>query len=217
MTSFYNNNISLLQQQHIAVRFLYIDKASNKMDVSALKEYTVKEAAHIFEKHEETIKRWLRAGKFPNAYIKSDKEGWRIPGRDLNISNSESIQTSVNRTKHIQQPNSYENELIQLAYQAVTLTVPTNEIVQILSNVGIKRTLEILLIMHQSFIKVKNPDGFIKKAIRENWSPNTIPIKLQKKKSKRLVELTQEDYNNMQNEEESASTRTIPFYNWLED
>ncbi|ENQ3079348.1 helix-turn-helix domain-containing protein [Bacillus sp. WLY-B-L8] len=38
-----------------------------------MKEYTVKEVASLLKKHEETIKRWLRAYKFPNAFCKTDK------------------------------------------------------------------------------------------------------------------------------------------------
>ncbi|WP_257143364.1 helix-turn-helix domain-containing protein [Bacillus cereus] len=45
--------------------------------------YTVKELALTLQKHEETIKRWLRSGKFPNAFCNSDKKGWRIPESDL--------------------------------------------------------------------------------------------------------------------------------------
>ncbi|GAB6458664.1 hypothetical protein B4088_5075 [Bacillus cereus] len=41
--------------------------------------------------------------------------------------------------------------------------------------------------MQQSTTKVKNPDGCIKKAVRENWSPTFAPVKLQKKKNKRLT------------------------------
>ena len=48
--------------------------------------------------------------------------------------------------------------------------------------------------MQQSATKVKNPDGFIRKAIRENWNPTSIPIKLPKKPSKRLYELTQQEF-----------------------
>lgn len=48
-----------------------------------------------------------------------------------------------------------EWELVKLAYEAVTLTSPTEEILTLLSVVGIKRTLEILLIMQQSATKVK--------------------------------------------------------------
>ena len=65
-------------------------------------------------------------------------------------------------------PEVDETELVKLAYQAVTLTFPTDEMLSILSVVGIKRTLEILLIMEQTPPKVKNPGEFIKKAIRKN-------------------------------------------------
>ncbi|MFE3572939.1 helix-turn-helix domain-containing protein [Lysinibacillus sp. NPDC059133] len=33
---------------------------------NSLKEYKVKEVADLLGKHEETIKRWIRSGKFPN-------------------------------------------------------------------------------------------------------------------------------------------------------
>ncbi|MBA2874158.1 hypothetical protein HNR31_000928 [Anoxybacillus caldiproteolyticus] len=52
----------------------------------------------------------------------------------------------------------HEKELVKLMYEAVTLTSPTDEVLSILSAVGIKRTLEILLIMTQSATKVKSPD-----------------------------------------------------------
>ncbi len=182
----------------------------------------MRELAKFYGKHEETIKRWLRAGKFPNAYRLSDKEGWRIPEVDLQLSHTKkeeinpTIQTNESRTD-TQKNKDDDGELINLAYQAVTLTMPSKEIIDILSMVGIKRTLEILLIMQQSATKVKNPDGFIKKAIRENWNPSTIPIKLPKKKSKRLIELTNQDYENMNSSGEEKIKRDLPFYNWLED
>ncbi|WP_223308700.1 helix-turn-helix domain-containing protein [Bacillus thuringiensis] len=39
-----------------------------------MKVYTVKEMAIALGKHEKTIKRWLRSGKFPNAFRNSDDE-----------------------------------------------------------------------------------------------------------------------------------------------
>jgi hypothetical protein len=48
--------------------------------------------------------------------------------------------------------------------------------------------------MQQSATKVKNPNGFIRKAIRENWNPATISIKLPRKQSKGIYELTQQEY-----------------------
>lgn len=113
--------------------------------------------------------------------------------------------------------DSNETELVKLAYQAFTHTSPTDEILSILSVVGIKRTLEILLIIQQSATKVKNPDGFIRKAIRENWSPTSIPIKLPKKQSKRLYELTQQDYEQKPTIMQNEQSREFPFYNWLDE
>ncbi|HHL0974103.1 TPA: hypothetical protein ACQUHP_005836 [Bacillus cereus] len=110
-----------------------------------------------------------------------------------------------------------ELELVKLAYETVTLTSPTEEILNLLSVVGIKRTLEILLIMQQSTSKVKNLHGFIKKAIRENWSPTTIPVKLPKKQSKHIYDLTQQDYEAIENQKQHAYQSKVPLFNWLEE
>lgn len=82
-----------------------------------MKEYTVREVAEKFKKHEETIKRWVRSGKFPNAYIKSDKEGWRIPEIDLDQRGQVPKNKPFNDNIHTD--SSEEIYLISLAYQAV--------------------------------------------------------------------------------------------------
>ena len=148
-----------------------------------MKTYTVKEVSSLIGKHEETIKRWIRSGKLPNSYRNSDKEGWRILESDLlHITQIVPTKEEPQQDSHIKSFTNEEDTLILLAYEAITLTSPTKEIHSVLSVVGIKRTLEILLIMQQSATKVKNPDGFIRKAIRENWSPTSLPIKLPKNK-----------------------------------
>lgn len=182
-----------------------------------MKEYTVKEVAGLLGKHEETIKRWIRAGKLPNAYRNSDKEGWRIIESDLLQLNHVIPINNSEKQQDDNKSDSNEMGLVKLAYQAVTLTSPTEEILSILSVVGIKRTLEILLIMQQSAAKVKNPDGFIRKAIRENWSPTSIPIKIPKKQSKRLYELTQQEYDQRSTNVQNQQSKDLPFYNWLEE
>ncbi|MEI2311258.1 helix-turn-helix domain-containing protein [Bacillus nitratireducens] len=181
--------------------------------------YTVKELALALQKHEETIKRWLRSGKFPNAFRNSDKEGWRIPESDLvHIKQGTGVvKEDSQQIRQMVREESEESELVKLAYEAVTLTSPTKDILTLLSVVGIKRTLEILLIMRQSPTKVKKPDGFIKKAIRENWSPTTIPIKLQKKQSKHIYDLTQQDYQAIGNQEQPEYQPKILLFNWLEE
>jgi excisionase family DNA binding protein len=184
--------------------------------VLKLKEYTVKEVADLIGKHEETIKRWIRAGKLPNSYRNSDKEGWRILESDLLQLNNVISINSIEQHEDEINSSSDESGLVKLAYEAVTLTSPTDEILSILSVVGIKRTLEILLIMQQSATKVKNPDGFIRKAIRENWRPTSTPIKIPRKQSKRVYELSQNEYEEQFNTVKNQQPN-IPFYNWLED
>lgn len=185
--------------------------------VRIMKEYTVKEVAELVGKHEETVKRWIRSGKLPNSYRNSDKEGWGILESDLINLNRIIPAKETEQQDNENKLDANETELVKLAYQAVTLTSPTDEILYILSVVGIKRTLEILLILQQSATKVKNVDGFIRKAIRENWSPTSIPIKLPKKQSKRVYELTQQEYEQSISRTEQRQSEKIRFYNWLED
>ncbi|MGY1423642.1 helix-turn-helix domain-containing protein [Bacillus cereus] len=184
-----------------------------------MKVYTVKEMATALGKHEETIKRWLRSGKFPNAFRNSDKEGWKIPEDDLvHIKQGTGfVKEDSQQSQQVVQQEFEELELVKLAYETVTLTSPTEEILNLLSVVGIKRTLEILLIMQQSTSKVKKPDGFIKKAIRENWSPTTIPVKLPKKQSKHIYDLTQRDYEAIENQKQHEYQSKVPLFNWLEE
>ncbi|MBG9536134.1 MULTISPECIES: helix-turn-helix domain-containing protein [Bacillus cereus group] len=184
-----------------------------------MKEYTVKEVAGLLGKHEETVKRWIRAGKLPNSYRNSDKEGWRIPENDLPNLNKIIVPVGTIEQNPYEQVKSDidETELIKLAYEAITLASPTDDILSILYVVGIKRTLEILLIMQQSPTKVKNPNGFIKKAIRENWSPESVPVKIPRKQSKHLYDLTQQDYNPIHNNESKTYMQQVYLYNWLED
>ncbi|MEH6944511.1 helix-turn-helix domain-containing protein [Bacillus sp. JJ722] len=182
-----------------------------------LKEYKVKEVAELLGKHEETVKRWLRSGKFPNSYRNSDKEGWRIIESDLLKLNKVLPVNEIRQKSNELNLQIDESELVRLAYQAVTLNSPTDEMLSILSIVGIKRTLEILLIMQQSPRKVKNPDGFIKKAIRENWNPTSTPIKLSRKSSQQLCGLTRKKFEDSTNTSDNRQSTFVPFYNWLEE
>lgn len=172
---------------------------------------TVREVAEKLQKSEETVKRWIRLGKFPNAYKKTDKQGWQIPQQDLQalLTSSSKLSKSENQTKNnelsSQPQNEYSEELVLLAYQAVTMTSPTESIINILNHIGIKRTLEILLIMQQSPNKVKNPEGFIKKAISKGWTPTTLPIM----KERNIARVQRETY--------TENRPTPPFYNWLEE
>lgn len=99
-----------------------------------------------------------------------------------------------------------DRELVILAWEAATMTSPTEEIIGYLSNVGIKRTLEILLVMRQSPSPVRNPIGFVKKAITKGWTPTTLPIK----KERNIARVNSNRY-------EQTTESKIPFYNWLEE
>nr|WP_254914817.1 helix-turn-helix domain-containing protein [Bacillus thuringiensis] len=94
--------------------------------------YTVKELALDLKKHEETIKRWLRSGKFPNAFRNSDKEGWRIPAGDVEYIKQEPrfVKEDFQQSKQVVREEIAELELVKLAYEAVTLTSPTQEILR---------------------------------------------------------------------------------------
>lgn len=75
----YNNNNSIKYRFSTTYPFVIIQNVSLVLFSTYrgvfMKEYTVKEVSSLLNKHEETIKRWLRANKFPNAHCKSDKEG----------------------------------------------------------------------------------------------------------------------------------------------
>lgn len=102
--------------------------------------FTVKKLALHMGKIEETIKRWLRLGRFPNAYLKSDKEGWRIPKHDL-------VYVAIpNAFARMIRAESDDKSLIKMAYEAVTLDTPNEETLNMLTYVGMKRTLDILLL-----------------------------------------------------------------------
>lgn len=183
--------------------------------------FKVKDVAEKFQKSEETIKRWIRSGRIPNAIKKSDKEGWLIPISDieqilLNKKNTYYHNSSkdlysaipIPQRQKVPQQQDEIREIIILAFQAATMSSPTEELIGLLEYVGVKRTLEILLIMRQSPNQVKNHQAFIKKAIQKGWTPSTIPLKLDRKKS-RLPSLSSQDNENYH--------REVPFYNWLEE
>lgn len=167
----------------------------------------VKKAARYLNKSEETIRRYLRNGIFPNAIKKSDSRGWRIPIEELDLINestSRNMSPRENTVNHLIDKDI--RELVAMSYKAVTLTDPTEEMVGILSNVGIHRTLEVLLTMQLSPSKVKNPPAFIKKAISKGWKPETVPLR----KEKNLSQIKS-------SEPSDRESSKLPFYNWLEE
>ncbi|WP_411740098.1 helix-turn-helix domain-containing protein [Peribacillus sp. S4] len=183
---------------------------------------TVSQVASRLGKSGETIRRWLRTGKqFPNAFKNSDVQGWRVPENDLTYMNFKQAppqSPSVPSTNVIHHENNQHNrDLVILAFKAVALTSPSEDMVALLSHVGIQRILEVLLIMQQSPKKVRNVEGFIKKAIEENWKPDAVPIKLQRNQGKKLYDLSQDEFLQIVNKNENPAPSNVPFYNWLEE
>lgn len=68
--------------------------------------------------------------------------------------------------------------VIAIAYQIATLTYPSFEVIELLKPLPFERVLELLLIMRQSPRPVKSPLNFLRRAIQENWSAETMPQKV---------------------------------------
>lgn len=105
-------------------------------------------------------------------------------------------------------PQKDIRETINLAFQAATMTTPTEEILGLLTHLGTKRAMEILLVLRQSPHPVKNINKFIEAAISRNWTPATIPVK----KTRKVARMPVSD----RTEPIEHEHRSVPFYNWLE-
>lgn len=172
--------------------------------------FTIKEVTALMGyKNEETIKRKIRDGMFPNAFQNSRKEGWRIPASDIAALTGSSLIKVQDKEKS---PSLDYNkpELVKLAYQVATLNSPTEEVHKALNSLPLERALEICLIIRQQSRPIDDPYKFIKAATTKNWIPDPITDGDKKK----LVDLTQRDYESLALNE--GSRGTMPLYNWLE-
>ncbi|RXT00987.1 hypothetical protein [Ammoniphilus sp. CFH 90114] len=93
-----------------------------------------------------------------------------------------------------------------LAYQVATLTYPDDSLLDLLSEVDFRRALELLLILRSSPRPVRNPLAFLRRAISENWTPTTIPRRIDRKRAALEERL-------------GTPQSSAPYhpYNWLED
>ncbi|MBY9088001.1 hypothetical protein KIH86_27810, partial [Paenibacillus sp. HN-1] len=71
---------------------------------------------------------------------------------------------------------------IDQAYRIATLTEPTEEIQALLGDLDFGRVLELLLLMRQSPRPVRNPAGFLRRAIQEDWRPGQLPQQVDRHK-----------------------------------
>lgn len=173
--------------------------------------FSVKEVAALLGyKNEETIKRKIKAGMFPNAFQNSRKEGWKIPASDIATITGSSPKNAQSNSASPTIDNN-KSELIKLAYQVATLTSPPKEVHEVLATLSLERALEICLIIRQQNKIIEDPYKFVKASISKNWAPD--PISNVRKK--RLVDLTQQEYEMLEFSEKR--TLNFPFYNWLEE
>jgi hypothetical protein len=68
-----------------------------------------------------------------------------------------------------------KTDSIILVYQIATMTYPSNEVMALLVPLEYERTLELLLILRQQPKKVSSPLNFLRRAIQENWTAETMP------------------------------------------
>ncbi|AJA23068.1 TPA: helix-turn-helix transcriptional regulator [Bacillus thuringiensis] len=171
--------------------------------------FSVKEVAALLGyKNEETIKRKLKDGLFPNAFQNSRKEGWKIPASDVATLAGSSLKKIQSKKSSSTDYNKFE--LVKLAYQIATLTSPPEGVHKALTSLPLEQALKICLILRQQSRPIDAPFKFVKAAITKKWTPD--PITDEKKKS--LVDFTQRDFEGGGLKEQSMGK--IPLYNWLE-
>ncbi|MED4600099.1 hypothetical protein P9314_05165 [Paenibacillus validus] len=74
-----------------------------------------------------------------------------------------------------------KTKAIEMAYQIATLTHPGAEVMELLAPIPYERTLELLLILRMSSKPVKSPLNFLRRAIAENWTPETLAQPIDRK------------------------------------
>ncbi|MCT4573078.1 hypothetical protein N3930_38500, partial [Bacillus thuringiensis] len=110
--------------------------------------FSVKEVAALLGyKNEETIKRKLKDGLFPNAFQNSRKEGWKIPASDVATLAGSSLKKIQSKKSSSTDYNKFE--LVKLAYQIATLTSPPEGVHKALTSLPLEQALKICLILRQ--------------------------------------------------------------------
>jgi hypothetical protein len=78
---------------------------------------------------------------------------------------------------------------VEMAYQIATLTQPGDEVMELLAPLPFERILELLLVLRQSTKPVKSPLNFLRRAIDEQWTPETAPRPANRKMQNMTEEL----------------------------
>lgn len=71
-----------------------------------------------------------------------------------------------------------KEDVLILAYQIATLTSPDPEVFELLLPLPLVRSLELLLLIRQSPKPVKSPINFLRRAIEDGWTSETIPQRI---------------------------------------
>lgn len=100
-----------------------------------------------------------------------------------------------------------QREAVRVVYQIATLAHPSDDILDLLCQHPFDRCLEVLLILRQSPKPVKAPERFIIRALEENWTPETIPKKIDRRR-----EAQHEKWRQRMGKD---SSNDFPFYDWL--
>ncbi|PSL41286.1 hypothetical protein B0H94_12032 [Salsuginibacillus halophilus] len=74
-------------------------------------------------------------------------------------------------------PGYTEGELIHMAFRLATLTDPSEEMQEVLEKQGVEAAFQALLVLRQSPKRVRNVEGFLKKALVMGWGPSTVPVR----------------------------------------
>lgn len=69
-------------------------------------------------------------------------------------------------------------DFVSRVYEITTLTHVTDEILHLLTPLPMERTLELLLLIRQQQKPVKSPLNFLRRAVVENWTAETLPQKV---------------------------------------
>jgi hypothetical protein len=74
-----------------------------------------------------------------------------------------------------------KQKAVEMAYQIATLTHPGEEVMELLASLPFERILELFLVLRQSSKPIKSPLNFLRRAIDENWTPETAPTAVNRK------------------------------------
>jgi hypothetical protein len=106
------------------------------------KDLLVPEVADLLRLHPETVRAWLRQGRFPNAYRLSLRAGWRIPIDDIQALRHGG--SSVPR-QPVRQPFQIEVESVRLPDAAQRRAAPADTRLQHLANPDDVKALNLIL------------------------------------------------------------------------